>query len=55
MGKHSKCDDVIDFWVAKYEAECEMTAILEAALRDRNDVIDELRAEVQRLSQQVSW
>lgn len=53
MGRHAKCDEVIDFWVAKYEAECEMVAVLEAALRNRNDVIDELRAEVRRLGGQA--
>ncbi len=55
MGKHSKCDDVIDFWIFKYESECETVEALEAALRNRNAVIDELRAEVQRLSAQVSY
>ncbi len=55
VGKHSKCDDVIDFWIFKYESECDTVEALEAALRNRNAVIDELRAEVQRLSAQVSY
>lgn len=52
MGKHAKCDDIIDFWIRKYESEADIVEALEDALRNRNAVIDELRAEVQRLSRQ---
>lgn len=52
MGKHAKCDDIIDFWIGKYESEADIVEALEDALRNRNAVIDELRAEVQRLSRQ---
>ncbi len=52
MGKHKKCDVIIDFWIAKYESESDIVSALEDALRNRNAVIDELRAEVQRLSRQ---
>jgi hypothetical protein len=45
----------IDFWIFKYESECDTVEALEAALRNRNAVIDELRAEVQRLNGQVSY
>jgi len=52
VGKHAKCDDIIDFWIRKYESEADIVEALEDALRNRNAVIDELRAEVQRLSRQ---
>ena len=55
VGKHTKCDEQIDFWIRKYESESENVEILEGALRNRNAVIDELRAEVQRLNGQMSY